>query len=267
MKKDEYISKYCIGSGIEIGGADNCVEELNTVKIDVVTEYVGRKYDVNQILDAHALVGFEANQFDFLITIHVMEHLTNPIKALYEWHRVVKDGGYIFTAIPKKCHTFDRYRQTTELRHLLEDYYHNVGRLDLTHVIEFNQFSVPAIYLDWKHELVPSEDIVSEICDFYRGKSLGFTNQSVQKLWLHLESEKQQHLDMVRNGQPLDLHFHVWENLNDVEMLCSALEMELVEIVDDYMGNSILFVIKVDKNREEHVKRMIELKNGRFPEN
>ena len=90
MKKDVLIDKYCKGNGIEIGGTDNCVEGIDTLKIDNKTNYFHKNYTVDYILEATNLHAFEDTKFDFVITIHVMEHLTNPIKALLEWNRVVK---------------------------------------------------------------------------------------------------------------------------------------------------------------------------------
>ena len=84
MKKDEYIDNYCKGNGIEIGEADNCVEGIDTLKIDNKTNYFHKNYTVDYILDAADLHVFEDNKFDFVITIHMLEHLTNPIKALLE---------------------------------------------------------------------------------------------------------------------------------------------------------------------------------------
>lgn len=268
MEKDLYIEKYCKGKGIEIGGADNCVKGVDTIKTDVVTDYMSREYNVDHILDAHELCHFNSNTFDFLITIHVLEHLTNPVKALIEWHRVVKNKGYIFAAIPKRNKTFDRYRDPTTIRHLLEDFHYDVGRMDTTHIIEFNQFSVPGIYLDWKHKLVPDEKTVDEISRFYRGEKDLLNSDTIYNLWRHLESEKQRHLNLVRKGIPLDLHFHVWEDGKHVYELLKSICLTPVEIVEDYLGNSILFVVQVEKNPEfdRHICKLKE-DISNFPKN
>jgi predicted SAM-dependent methyltransferase len=41
--------------------------------------HVNKNYTVDYILDAADLHVFEDNKFDFVITIHVLEYLTNPI--------------------------------------------------------------------------------------------------------------------------------------------------------------------------------------------
>lgn len=102
MKKDALIDKYCWGKGLEIGGADNCVDGIDTLKVDNKLDYFHKKYTTDHILEATDLHIFEDNKFDFVITIHVLEHLANPIKALLAWNRVVKEGGCVFATIPKK---------------------------------------------------------------------------------------------------------------------------------------------------------------------
>jgi 2-polyprenyl-3-methyl-5-hydroxy-6-metoxy-1,4-benzoquinol methylase len=72
VKKDVLIDKYCKGKGLEIGGADNCVEGINTLKTDNKTDYFNKNYIVDYILDATDLHVFEDNKFDFVITIHVL---------------------------------------------------------------------------------------------------------------------------------------------------------------------------------------------------
>lgn len=265
MKKDALIDKYCRGNGLEIGGADNCVDGIDTLKVDNKPDYFHKQYTTDYILDATDLHVFEDNKFDFAVTIHVLEHLTNPIKALLEWNRLVKDGGYIVTAIPKKEKTFDRYREKTALIHLLDDFCYDVGPLDATHIIEFNQFSVPAIYLEWKNEMIANEAEVQEIVRFYRGEKRSLDSEILYTQWRHLEREKLRHLKQIRDGIPLDMHYHVWESGKDVEDLLDALMLRPVEIVDDYLGNSFLFVVKVDKNKPAFKERIEALRKRVYP--
>ncbi|MDA9982403.1 hypothetical protein N9H39_06635 [Gammaproteobacteria bacterium] len=52
MKADKYIKAYRRGRGLEIGGADNSVEGLDSIKADNKEEYVGRKYEVDARFDS-----------------------------------------------------------------------------------------------------------------------------------------------------------------------------------------------------------------------
>lgn len=39
---------------------------------------------------------------DFVLHSHVWEHLPNPLRALEEWVRLTRPGGYIFAIVPKR---------------------------------------------------------------------------------------------------------------------------------------------------------------------
>ena len=49
---------------------------------------------------------------DYVLSSHVIEHFFDPIKALREWYRVIKGGGFIFIIAPHMDRTFDRFRKT-----------------------------------------------------------------------------------------------------------------------------------------------------------
>lgn len=44
---------------------------------------------------------FDDNTWDYVLSSHVLEHFFDPIKAIKEWLRVTKPGGYIFMIVPK----------------------------------------------------------------------------------------------------------------------------------------------------------------------
>jgi hypothetical protein len=68
-------------------------------------------------------------------------------------------------------------------------------------------------------------------------------------------------LKQIRDGIPLDMHYHVWESGEDIEKLLDVLMLKPVEIVDNYLSNSILFVAKIDKNNLLFKERFEELKS------
>jgi SAM-dependent methyltransferase len=56
------------------------------------------------------------NGVDFVLHSHVWEHLPNPLRALGEWVRVVRSGGFIFAIVPKRdADPLDRPRPLTLL--------------------------------------------------------------------------------------------------------------------------------------------------------
>ena len=118
------------GHGLEIGALTTPLQLSNAESVvysdmmspdDVERLYPGaRKPDI--LSDSESFPSIADSTFDFVIANHVLEHVTSPIAALREWHRILKNGGLLYIAIPDKRHTFDRTRRRTSLQHLVEDY-------------------------------------------------------------------------------------------------------------------------------------------------
>ena len=66
----------------------------------------------------------------------MIEHLANPIRALLEWNRVLKDGGLILVVVPEGARTFDHARDPTPLAHLLRDFHDGTREDDKGHLEE-----------------------------------------------------------------------------------------------------------------------------------
>jgi SAM-dependent methyltransferase len=107
------------------------------INVDNVAFFFGQPTNADYLTDATELYFARDNEFDFVCSSHVLEHLANPIKALKEWIRVVKKGGIIYTEIPDKRFIFDYKRHRTSLRHLIDDYQKNIGPHDMTHLSDF----------------------------------------------------------------------------------------------------------------------------------
>ncbi len=91
------------------------------------------------ISDSERFPTLADGQFDFVVANHVLEHLSDPIRALKEWHRILRDNGLLMMALPDKRFTFDHGRQRTSLAHLVSD--HNSDRpaqqLNRCHLLEW----------------------------------------------------------------------------------------------------------------------------------
>ena len=156
QKKCYYIEYFSRNNGIEIGGpssvfkaiyddcnsCDNVVFSLNTVwkqfESDTYT-YKGKR--LGRVIEADVvdLAGIKDGQYDFVLSSNNIEHVANPMKALKEMLRVLKDGGCILIAAPRKEKTFDHERDYTAFEHLLDDYNNNVSEEDLTHLPEIEE--------------------------------------------------------------------------------------------------------------------------------
>lgn len=115
--------------GIEIGGSYHNQFYLNTLNVDYTDERtVFKQEELNNFKKALKVdvvsqgdnLPFENNSWDFVINSHVLEHFYDPIKAINEWMRVIKPDGYLFMIIPHKERTFDKNRERTTLKELIE---------------------------------------------------------------------------------------------------------------------------------------------------
>jgi len=145
-KRDMELFKRCIINKkcIRIGGKlDSPLERLideksgDLIDVDAVQELLKNKKNTTYVSDATVLEFAKSEEFDFVCNSHVLEHLTNPIKAILEWKRVLRKGGVIYCAIPDKRFTFDHKRTCTSLNHLIKDYEKNISPKDTTHLDDF----------------------------------------------------------------------------------------------------------------------------------
>jgi SAM-dependent methyltransferase len=99
-------------------------------------EYMKGRRGQQFIAEGSDLKAIADSSYDFLISCNNLEHLANPLKALAEWHRVVKPGGHILLVLPRKESNFDHRRDITSFEHLLEDLANGTDEHDLTHLPE-----------------------------------------------------------------------------------------------------------------------------------
>ena len=86
-----------VGSGYQRRDLTNIFGSLRRVRL-LCTD-VSRTADVDIFCDAHELP-FDDGSFDALITTAVLEHVLYPERVALELHRVLKEGGLIYSEIP-----------------------------------------------------------------------------------------------------------------------------------------------------------------------
>jgi SAM-dependent methyltransferase len=86
------------------------------------------------ISEASDLNGIESNSYDFVASSNVIEHLTNPLRALLEMKRVVRPGGLVIAIVPHKDVTFDHRRPVTSLDSLIQIFKNNPLEGDVSHL-------------------------------------------------------------------------------------------------------------------------------------
>jgi SAM-dependent methyltransferase len=148
-------------SGLEVGGPsggfrpngvlplypviaklDNCNFAFKTVWEPALSEGINFEFDPNKpkgnqfVCEATNLEMIPDKAYDFVISSHALEHTANPLRALKEWNRVLKDDGGAVIVLPHKEETLDHRRPVTTLQHLIQDLQNDTKEDDLTHVPE-----------------------------------------------------------------------------------------------------------------------------------
>lgn len=129
-------NRYLAGQGIELGPEANpLVVTTNKVSIEYVDrlrpEETAKIYAIplehivrpDYFAEADKLSIFGDGRFDFVIANHLLEHMVDPIGAIVEWLRVLKDNGTLFLTVPNyRCNEYDFSRKPVTIRHLIDDY-------------------------------------------------------------------------------------------------------------------------------------------------
>lgn len=152
----EILARHFIsGEGIEIGGLHH------PTRVKARVKYVDRLDDgglsdhypewndtatvhVDIVDDAQHLSTVPDASQDFIIANHVLEHCRDPLNALRNWFRVVRDGGILFFALPDKRRTFDRDREVTPLEHVVAHVAEGEGADDWHHYVDYARHVVKA---------------------------------------------------------------------------------------------------------------------------
>lgn len=79
--------------GVDV--AKNIIESLNAF-IRGKERYRNIKFIVDDLMDSK----LESNQFDFIVSLGVIEHFPDSLPMLRQLHRLLKPGGRIFISVP-----------------------------------------------------------------------------------------------------------------------------------------------------------------------
>ncbi len=170
-----------------LAGLDNCVFSVETIWEGKRTEghtfsYHPRKANgFNHIREATDLYGIANHHYDFVLSSHNLEHISNPVRALNEWRRVVKPKGIVIVLLPDYRRTFDHRRKPTSIEHMFHDYELGKDERDLTHLEE-----------------------ILELHDLSRDPAAGSKEQFRQR--------------SLRNFENRCLHHHVFDECNSREL-------------------------------------------------
>ena len=138
MEHLELIKRYGLDSavGIEVGAWIHPIPGIQPTYVDCFETFAGEKCLMDIKGDA-CNIPLPSDSQDYVATSHVIEHVANPFQAIWEWGRVLKDGGLIYAVIPDMRSNWDRERDVTRTNHLWADFEADVTQVDGTHIDEF----------------------------------------------------------------------------------------------------------------------------------
>ena len=99
-----YATRWLVGTGIDIGAGNDSIGNYRPMfpMMDAV-----RAWDlVNG--DAMSMDGVADDSYDFVHSSHCLEHMRSPSRALSNWIRICKPGGYLVIMVPDE----DLYEQS-----------------------------------------------------------------------------------------------------------------------------------------------------------
>jgi SAM-dependent methyltransferase len=127
--------KYLKGDGIEIGALHSPLKVPPSASVKYVDRMtvsdLRKQYpelndlelvDTDIIDDGERLDSVRDSTQDFVIANHFIEHCQNPLMALSNMLRVLREDGLLYLAVPDKRFTFDIDRPVTPLDHILRDF-------------------------------------------------------------------------------------------------------------------------------------------------
>jgi len=227
MQPSRLATKY-LGTlhGIEIGAStQNSFDLRKSINVDFSDEQGGlwqHKACAPAVVNLIAFgddLPFRDRSLDYVLTSHVIEHFFDPAKALREWYRVLRPGGYIFIVAPHMERTFDHHREPTSARELLD---RAAGRITLRNYARPRDTA--ALKRIGLGGLWPN-DYPQRLFRDPRGVTL-------EEGWVWYEADDHH-------------HWSAWRTEDFVELV-KSLGMRIVEIqdVDDKVGNGFTIVIR-----------------------
>lgn len=157
---DEALAFVTCTRGIEIGGPSNnfqrrgmlplypVMSAIDNVNFSTQTLWekaledgtpyapMGIRVGTQFLREATDLRGIPESYYDGAFSSHCLEHIANPLRALREWRRVCRPGGFLCLVVPHRDGSFDRNRPVTSLEHYRSDFQNNVDESDDTHFDE-----------------------------------------------------------------------------------------------------------------------------------
>jgi SAM-dependent methyltransferase len=116
-----------------------------------ISLHTGCGYDDNKIVkirhfynividDSYEYLKILQNDYDIILTCHVLEHQANPLKQLLLWKKLLKNDGIFIHVLPEKSVSFDCNRPITDFDKILFKYNNNILENDYSEIDEILKY-------------------------------------------------------------------------------------------------------------------------------
>jgi SAM-dependent methyltransferase len=158
------------------------------------------------INDATNISDIENEKYDFCFASHCLEHIANPLKAVKEWLRIIKNDGHIVLILPEKTVCFDHNREISKFSTLLSQFEKGVNEDDLSTLVEilqnhdlsmdrpagdlgqFTKRSLDNYNNRCLHHYVYDAQLLQDICNFF-GCEFMYTETQNINIWFIMKKK------------------------------------------------------------------------------
>lgn len=170
------VIEYTKGLGVEVGCGLNKIH-TGAIGINLVLSDMdfGYPFGAQIKADGISLPWFTDNSLDYLFSSHCLEHFHEPEKALKEWTRVIREGGYLVLILPHK-----NYYPNIGHPQANKDHKHDFLPEDVKKIIdEIGKYEI--IRIDTLHDKLKDNKIAITEASKYGHNTLNFSFEIVAK--------------------------------------------------------------------------------------
>lgn len=170
------VIEYTKGLGIEVGCGLNKIH-TGAIGINIVLSELdfGYPFGAQIKADGISLPWFVDNSLDYVFSSHCLEHFHEPEKALREWTKVIRVGGFLVLILPHKMYypNIGEPNANKDHKHdfLPEDVKNLIEKIGKYEIIQFNTL----------HQKLKENPIAVSEAPKYGHKSLNFSFEVVAK--------------------------------------------------------------------------------------
>jgi len=170
------VIKYTKGVGIEVGCGLNKIHTAAIgINIIITDADYGYPYGAQIKADGISLPWFSDNSLDYVFSSHCLEHFYEPEKALAEWTRILKVGGYLVLILPHK-----KYYPNIGQPNANKDHKHDFFPDDVKKMIDMiDQYEL--VTIDTLHNKLNDDVVAKTEAKKYGHESLNFSFEIVAR--------------------------------------------------------------------------------------